>query len=300
MGNRMEPPDPRLTSRTTDPTSAEFAELMRRRDEDVPLDRAAALLARGVAYPELNPDEVAAQLDDLAAGLMGQLPLGRDPRQIAEALRRFLGDEIGFRGPDSGREADYYDARNSFINDVLGRRIGIPIALSVIYLEVARRIDFPLVGVGLPGHFLIKHPLGDAPEDGLFLDPFQRGAVLSLGQIRTMFDAHFGGRARFETHYLGAVTKKQLLTRALQNLKNVYYSRNQLRTMLTVFDYLLLIAPWDLDSRRDRGMLALRLGETALALADLQAYEAHATGDSNLPLIRGYIEALRRRFALGG
>jgi len=296
----MEPPDPRLTSRTNDPTSAEFADLMRRRDDDLPLDRAAALLAKGVAYPELDPAEISAQLDDLAAGLMAQLPLGRDPRQIADALRRFLGDELGFRGPDSRREDDYYDARNSFINDVLGRRIGIPIALSVVYLEVARRIDFPLVGVGLPGHFLIKHPLGDDPEDGLFLDPFQRGAILSLGQIRTMFDAHFGGRARFETHYLGAVTKKQLLTRALQNLKNVYYSRNQLRTMLTVFNYLLLIAPWDLDSRRDRGMLALRLGETALALEDLQAYEAHATGDSNLPLIRGYIEALRRRFSLGG
>jgi regulator of sirC expression with transglutaminase-like and TPR domain len=296
----MEPPDPRLNPRTTDPTSAAFADLMRRRDDDLPLDRAAALLAQGIAYPDLDPAEIAAQLDDLAAGLMGQLPLGRDPRQLADALRRFLGDELGFRGPDSRREDDYYDARNSFINDVLGRRIGIPIALSVVYLEVARRIDFPLVGVGLPSHFLIKHPLGDGPEDGNFLDPFQRGAILSLGQIRGMFDAHFGGRARFETHYLGAVTKKQLLSRALQNLKNIYYSRNQLRTMLKIYDYLLLIAPWDLDSRRDRGMLALRLGETALALDDLQAYEAHATGDSNLPLIRGYIEALRRRFSLGG
>lgn len=290
----------RLTARGDDPTSAAFAELMRRRDDDLPLDRAAALLARGLAYPELNVAEVVAQLDDLAAGLMGQLPLGRDPRHLAEALGRFLGGEIGFRGPASEGEDDYYDARNSFINDVLGRRIGIPIALSVVYLEVARRIDFPLVGVGLPGHFLIKHSLGDAPEEGIFLDPFNRGAIVSLEQIRSRFDAHFGGRARFETHHLGAVTKKQLLTRALQNLKSIYYSRNQLRAMLAIFDYLLLIAPWDLESRRDRGMLALRLGETALALADLQAYEAHATGDSNLPLIRGYIEALRRRFSLGG
>lgn len=295
----MEYPD-RQEGRNSDETSAAFAALMRRRDEDLPLDRAAALLARGVAYPELQAAEVIAQLDDLAAGLMGQLPLGRDPRQIAEALGRFLGVEVGFRGPETGREDDYYDARNSFINDVLGRRIGIPIALSVVYLEVARRIDFPLVGVGLPGHFLIKHSLGDDPEEGIFLDPFARGRILSLEQIRARFDAHFRGRARFETHYLGAVTKKQLLTRALQNLKNVYYSRNQLQAMLTVFDYLLLIAPWDLESRRDRGMLALRLGETALALEDLQAYEAHATGDSNLPLIRGYIEALRRRFSLGG
>lgn len=296
----MEPTDPRLTAATSDPTRAAFAALMRRRDDDLPLDRAAALLARGVAYPDLDPDEIAAQLDDLAAALTPQLPLGRDPRRLAEALGRFLGGEIGFRGPDSGREDDYYDARNSFINDVLGRRIGLPIALSVVYLEVARRIDFPLVGVGLPGHFLVKHPLGDAPEDGIFLDPFARGAVRSLGQIRAQFDAHFGGRARFETHYLGAVTKKQLLTRALQNLKQLYSSRAQLRNMLTVLDYLLLIAPWDLDSRRDRGMLALRLGDTALALADLQAYEGHAVGDANLPLIRGYIEALRRRFSLGG
>lgn len=290
----------RQETRPTDATGAAFAELMRRRDEELPLDRAAALLARGVAYPELNVAEVAAQLDDLAAGLQGQLPLGRDPRQLAEALGRFLGGEVGFRGPGSAREADYYDARNSFINDVLGRRIGIPISLSVVYLEVARRIDFPLVGVGLPGHFLIKHSLGDAPEEGIFLDPFDRGRVVTIEEIHERFQAHFNRRARFELHYLGAVTKKQLLTRSLQNLKGIYYSRNQLRSMLTVFDYLLLIAPWDLESRRDRGMLALRLGETALALTDLQAYEAHATGDSNLPLIRGYIEALKRRFSLGG
>ena len=295
----MDYPD-RRQPRDADSTSAAFAELMRRRDDDLPLDHAAALLARGLAYPYLNPDEIAAQLDDLADGLQGQLPLGRDPRRIAAALAQFLGNEVGFRGPESAREDDYYDARNSFINDVLGRRVGIPIALAVVYLEVARRIDFPLVGVGLPGHFLVKHPLGDAPEEGIFLDPFLRGATLSLGQIRDRFDTHFGGRARFETHYLGAVTKKQLLTRALQNLKALYFSRNQLRSALTTFDYLLLIAPWDLETRRDRGMLALRLGETALALADLQAYEEHARGDPNLPLIRGYIEALRRRFSLGG
>src|SRR5262249_34439259 len=155
-------------------------------------------------------------------------------------------------------------------------RIGIPIGLSIVYLEVARRVDFLLVGVGTPLHFVIKHPLGDAPQDGIFLDPFLGGALVTPAEVRRRLEAQFRGQAPFADHYLGAVTKKQTLMRVLQNLKQIYLTRDSLRSALTVLDYLLLIAPWDLESLRDRGLLALRLGEAARALEDLQAYVSFA------------------------
>lgn len=283
-----------------DSTAAAFAALMRERDERLPLDRAAALLARGIAYPDLAIEGSLAALDELAADIRDRLPATTEPWAIATTLRDYLGGELGFRGPDSASEDAYYDARNSFLNDILGRRIGIPIGLSIVYIEVARRLDFPLVGVGMPVHFVIKHPLGDAPEEGIFLDPFHGGVILTPEQLRERFAAQLGNRHQFADHYLGAVTKKQLLTRVLHNLRAVYLMRQQLRNALLVLDYLLLIAPWDLETRRDRGLLALRIGEFPRALDDLQAYVEFATNDPNLPVIRGHIEALRRRFTLGG
>jgi regulator of sirC expression with transglutaminase-like and TPR domain len=151
----------------------------------------------------------------------------------------------------------------------------------------------------MPMHFVVKYPLGEAPEEGLFLDPFQGGAMVTPQQLRDRFVAQYRGRALFAEHYLGAVTKKQLLTRSLLNLKHLYLRRNEPRRVLKVLNYQLLIAPWDLETRRDRGLIALRLGDTALALDDLQTYERHATGDPNLPMIRSHIETLRRRAALG-
>lgn len=288
------------TAPPADPTAAAFAALMRERDEQLPLDRAAVLLARGIAYPDLEIEAPLAALDDLAAGFRRRLTATREPWAIATALRDYLGTELGFRGPDSASEDAYYDARNSYLNDILGRRVGIPIGLSLVYIEVARRVDFPLVGVGMPVHFVIKHPLGDAPEEGIFLDPFHGGILLTPERLRERFAAQLGDRHQFAEHYLGAVTKKQLLARVLNNLRAVYLMRQQLRNALLVLDYLLLIAPWDLETRRDRGLLALRIGEYRRALDDLQAYAEFATNDPNLPVIRGHIEALRRRFTLGG
>jgi regulator of sirC expression with transglutaminase-like and TPR domain len=281
-----------------DETSTAFAELMRQRDDALPLDRAALLLAHGIAYHDLDPVPALAQLDRLASDLRDHLPAGRAPRAVAEALRDFLGGECHFRGPTERHGEDYYDPRNSFLNDVLGRRIGLPIALSAIYLEVARRLEFPLAGVGMPFHFLVKYSAGGALADDLFLDPFYGGALLTADQLRERFDRQAQGRTPFAEHYLGAVTKKQLLSRMLLNLKGVYLNHNDLPHALTTVGYQLLIAPWDLESRRDHGLLALRMGDTHQALADLEAYERFAASDPNLPMIRGYIEVLRRRVAL--
>lgn len=284
------------TTRPSPETTGAFAAAIGVRDEQLPLDRAAALLARGIAYPDLDVDRVLDRLDRLAAPLRDRLPAHRDPRDAVVALSDYLAGELGFRGNDD----DYDDPRNSLLNDILDRRLGIPIGLSLVYIEVARRAGFSLVGVGFPAHFLVKHAAGGALEDDLYLDPYHGGALVAPAQLRERIERAYGGRLPFEPHYLGAVTKKQLLTRLLLNLKADYAARNDARRTLAVVEFLLLLAPWDLDQRRDRGFLSLQLGDPARALEDLRLYEQYAAGDPNLPIIRGYIEALQRRFALGG
>lgn len=278
-------------------TAEAFAALMRLRDADLPLDRAAALVAQGITYPNLDIEAVLAQLDHLAAGLRGRLSGGRDPGTLATALNEYLFDELGFRG----NEGDYYNPRNSFLNDVLDRRLGIPITLSLVYTELARRIDFPLAPVSFPGHFLVKYGSGEDVEGDLYIDPYHGGRLVTIAQLRERVETFYAGRLPFASHYLGAVTKKQVLTRMLQNLKEIYLNqRNDARRALAVIEFLLLIAPWDLEQRRDRGLLSLQIGDPARALEDLQTYEQFVADDPNLPVIRGYIEALRRRFSLGG
>lgn len=282
--------------RPPDATSAAFAALMRLRDEDLPLDRAAALLARGIAYPDLDVDRVLARLDRMAGEARDRLPPDRAPARTVAALNDYLFREVGLRGNDDA----YYDPRNSFLNDVLIRRLGIPISLAVVYIEVARRLDFPLAAVSFLAHFLIKHAAGGEVEGDLYIDPYHGGALLTVDQLRERVARFYEGRLPFATHYLGAVTKKQVLIRMLQNLKEIYLNRlNDARHTLTIVQYLLLVAPWDLEQRRDRGLLALQIGDPALALEDLETYVKFVANDPNLPVIRGYIDALRRRFSLG-
>ncbi len=279
---RPEPNDARET----------FAALMRLRDDDLPLDRAAALLARGVAYPDLDVERVLADLDVLAAELRDRLPRTREPRAMVTALSGYLAGELGFRG----NERDYYDPRNSFLNEILARRTGLPIGLALVYLEVARRVEFPLVGVGTPFHFVVKHPAGGDIADDIYLDPFAAGAVLTPAELRERIVTAYGRVVAFQEHHLAAVTKKQLLTRLLTNLKAYYVGNNQPRHAREVVEYLLLIAPWDLEQRRDRGLLTLQLGDPKTALADLETYERFTADADDLPIVRHYIDELRRRF----
>lgn len=279
-----------------DDTAQQFTALLRRREEELPLDHAAALIARGVAYPNLDVAAVLRQLDRLADSVRSRLPGRRNPQATIALLNRYLFTELGFHGNID----DYYDPCNSFLNDVLSRRTGIPIALSLVYLEIARRLNFPLTGVGLPGHFIVKYAGGGALANDLYIDPFHRGAQLTLEQLRQRVQASFGGVLPFQDHYLGAVTKKQILTRLLTNLKAFYLRHNDAARALAVVEYLLLIAPWNLEERRDRGVLTMHLGDISRALDDLQTYEQFATDATDVAAVRGYITALRRRFSLPG
>ena len=188
-----------------------------------------------------------------------------DPAGRLAALRSFLAESCGFHG----NEQDYYDPKNSFLNQVLDRRTGIPITLSLVYIEVGRRLSLPLHGVGLPGHFLVKYQ--DA-EDILFLDPFHEGRAITSDDCRQMVARMYEGQIEFRDDFLEAVSKRHILHRMLNNLRGIYLQRRQLRKALSVVEMILAISPDSADDLRQRGVLHFRLHNYRQARLDLESY----------------------------
>ena len=243
---------------------AAFAAMARRPEDYIDLAAAALLLAR-IQEPVPEPQRYLEMLDRLAAQFRLSLPLGAGPHETMARLGHFLGHELGF----VGNLHQYDDPRNSCLNTVLDRRVGIPISLSVVYLEIGWRLGLPLAGVGMPGHFLIKHT-GDGHE--IIADPFDRGRLLSAEDCAKRLAQVVGYPAALEPHYLAAVTRKQILTRMLTNLKLFYLRGGDFIRGLETIEHLLLISPWALDEIRDRGLTRAQLGRRDQAIEDLETY----------------------------
>ncbi len=186
----------------TDPT-ARFAALVQRPDTEVPLDEGALLIAAH-AYPGLDVPQQRDRLDELAASC---------PEPTLEGLRQHLFSGLGF----TGNTRRYADPRNSFLNDVMDRRVGIPVTLSVLTIEVGRRVGLDLHGVGMPGHFLVRHE-----PDGSVLDPFVAGRLLDAGQCEELFRDMHGPEAAFHPSVLAPVGPRAILARMLANLRHLY------------------------------------------------------------------------------
>jgi len=200
-------------------------------ESDVDLVEAALLIAAH-EYPELDVLAYQARMDRIAATLKGRLRRDIGPAESIVALNRYLFEELGFRGNAS----DYYDPRNSFLNEVLDRKLGIPITLAVIYIEVGRHIGLALHGVSFPGHFLVKCPARDGV---IVLDPCARGASLSLEDLQQRLRALRGGAAPpadIAQRMLAAAGKKDILSRMLRNLKGVYLQRRDFSRALAAAD----------------------------------------------------------------
>lgn len=241
-----------------------FAREVARPDAELDLGRAALLLAQE-EYPDLDIEGYLQQLDEMAAAIAPRLPEERYPLRVLKCVSEYLFSELGFRG----NQRDYYDPRNSFLNDVLERRLGIPITLSLVYLEVTARLQFPMVGVGMPGHFLIR-PEVEAAE--IFVDAFHGGEVLFPEDCAERLQEVYQQPVQFEAHFLEPVSSKQLLARMLTNLKLIYLERQDLPRMLAAVERILLLFPDIPAERRDRGLLNYQLGNYDSATLDLERY----------------------------
>lgn len=266
---------------TTDSSANFWSGLASVTDADIPLLRAAFEIARD-EYPELDFTAYDRQLDHYAHALAARLPDNPTPSEQLSALNRYLFHELGFAGNDD----DYYDPRNSYMNDVFDRRLGIPISLAIVQIELARRAGVPLEGVSFPGHFLVRLPV----EEGLLvLDPYHKGRSIDADELRLRAQAHLGG-ADVDDHVLASIlapaSHRSIIARMLRNLKGVYTESETWDKALRCADRLVKLDTGATVDLRDRGMLYLRIGHVAAARADLERYLAALPNADDAATIR--------------
>jgi regulator of sirC expression with transglutaminase-like and TPR domain len=270
-----------------------FATLVGRRveDERIKLARAALTIAL-TEYPELDVDAYVGRIDALALRVRVRTSEPGEPAQTIAALNAVLFEEEGFRG----NRDDYYDARNSFLNDVLDRKLGIPITLSLLYMEVGRRVGFPLFGVGMPGHFLVKHY--DVEGRQVLIDPYNNGRVLTPADCQRRLDEIYSGQMPLQPEFLMPVNRRQMLTRMLNNLKGVYLAGRNFRKALPIVDMILAIYPRSPEDVKQRAMLRYSLGNLRGAVDDLEDYLKMSPDASDADEIRATSLSLRRNIAM--
>lgn len=257
--------DARQPPRTlvTDPYR-EFRQAVERPEETVDLGRAALTIALA-EYPELDCLDYLRRIDSLALEVAERGGTDADAFRSLAALNFVLFSQHGFRG---NRDA-YYDAENSFLNRVIERKTGIPITLSVLYMEVAQRIGLNVNGVGFPGHFLVKTAIDN---NEIVIDPFNGGEIKSPKDLDQMLREMYGGKVGLRPEFLAPVTKKQILLRMLGNLKAIYGRGDALVKMLGVLDRLIIVDPGAVEEVRDRGAVYLRLECYGQAKDDFETY----------------------------
>ncbi|HEX7051398.1 MAG TPA: transglutaminase-like domain-containing protein [Longimicrobiales bacterium] len=266
---------------------ARFAALASEPDSEIDL-AAAALLIAAEEYPQLAVAPYLRRLDLLAERVRDRLGNETAPLLVLQEVNRVLFDEEKFRG---NAEA-YYDPHNSYLNDVLDRRVGVPISLSVVYLEVGWRLGLPLAGIGFPGHFLVRYQ-GEVVN--VLLDPFDGGRFRFEDQAQELLDRVYGGLVRLQPEFLEPAGKKDMLVRLLKNLKAIHLNARDDRRALAAIERILLIRPGAVGELRDRGMLLARAGRVDEAIADLESYLSSAPEAPDARRVRHMIEALGRK-----
>lgn len=269
------------------PPRRRFAALVDRPDHEIELERAAATIAL-IAYPELTIDPVIDRIQALAERVRSHVGAEGDPQARRAALERVLFADLALRGND----ADYYDPRNSFLNDVLERRLGIPITLSVLYIAVGRRAGMNIDGVGFPGHFLARVHLNG--QESVLVDPFAQGRDVSDGDLRALLSHITGRDTTVPREYLMRSTNRDVLARMLGNLRGIYASRGDAIKTLEVMEWLVLTQPENAALKRDRGLLYYRLGSLDAAASDLQAYLLAVPGAEDRAAIEQIVKRTRK------
>jgi regulator of sirC expression with transglutaminase-like and TPR domain len=258
-------------------------------DEKIDLIRASLVIAR-TEYPKLEIEEYVGRVESLARRVAAE---ASDFDRVALAsLNRILFQELKLRG---NRE-DYYNPRNSFLNDVLDRGLGIPITLSILYMEVARRVGFPLSGVGMPGHFLLKHYGHDGQET--LIDCFNSGDILSRQDCQSRLDEIYSGEMTLRPEFLHPISRRQILTRMLNNLKTVYLSTRSFRKALPIADLILVIHPRSAEDVKQRALLRYSMGMHGIAVEDLDEYLKLSPDASDAAEVKQMSVSIRRMIAL--
>jgi regulator of sirC expression with transglutaminase-like and TPR domain len=255
-------------------------------DEQVPLLGCALLIARD-EYPDLDVAACLAQVEAHAASLRPVVDALDDAPLKMQVINRRLFEELGY----AGNHDEYYDPRNSYLNMVLNRRLGNPISLAVIQMEVARRLGVPLDGISFPGHFLVRLPVGDGM---LVMDPFNRGRPLGTEELRRRAKPHFGDEVPDDALFdiLSPAPNRAILMRILRNLHALYAGNGDWARAVRCMDRVLSLLPDNAEALRDRGTGYAEMGHVAGAARDLGAYLQRWPGADDADEVRGRLLAL--------
>ncbi|MFQ5995747.1 MAG: SirB1 family protein [Acidiferrobacterales bacterium] len=251
----------------TNVTAAErFKELVKNSDESLDLAEAALLIAQE-EYPDLDITAYLQRLDEFAGAVRARISSDAVPENVIATMNYFLFKEMGF----AGNTGDYYDPRNSFLNEVLDRRLGIPLTLSILYIEVGQRLGLDLEGISFPGHFLVKLRLA---KGEVVLDPYEGGVSLSEEDLGQRLIQAFGGKLPKVplARLLEGAPKKEILVRMLRNLKNIYVEKEMFAKALCAIDRILLTTPGLATELRDRALVYERLECAQAAIDDYRRY----------------------------
>ncbi|MBX3710709.1 MAG: tetratricopeptide repeat protein [Lysobacter sp.] len=272
-----------MNDETTLPAWATLAETD---DDQVPLLGCALLIARD-EYPDLDVAACLAQVEAHAASLRPVVETLDDAPLKMQAINRRLFEELGYAGDHD----EYYDPRNSYLNMVLHRRLGNPISLAVIQMEVARRLGVPLDGISFPGHFLVRLPVGDGM---LVMDPFNRGRPLGTEELRRRAKPHFGDEVPDEALFdiLSPAPNRAILMRILRNLHALYVGTGDWARAVRCMDRVLSLLPDNAEALRDRGMGYAEMGHVAGAAHDLGDYLRRWPEADDADEVRGRLLAL--------
>ncbi|HTO08355.1 MAG TPA: tetratricopeptide repeat protein [Myxococcota bacterium] len=266
------------------PARVQFGRIAALADARIDLAEAALWIA-AEEYPELDVPACLARLDDLASAVASRVTRAPSALECVERLNDFLYRECRFRG---NRE-DYYDARNSFLNDVLERRTGIPITLAIVWVAVAGRLGVPARGVGFPGHFLVR--AGGVEE--ILVDPFA-GTIVTRSDCEARLRAAAGADVPLDPSLLEPTPPRQVLARVLRNLKQIWLAREDWQRALDCTERILMLAPEAPLELRDRGLIFARLECFSAAEADLRKFLALAPGDPGAEAVRAQLVELAR------
>lgn len=243
-------------------------------------------LSQTLEYPDLSISNYVQKLHAVGEDLKNSLSEIKNPTYLVSMLNEYMFDGLGF----SGNSDDYYNPKNNFLNVVLDKKSGIPITLSIIYVELAKYIGLDLRPVGFPSHFLVKY------SEELILDPFNRGRLLSIDDLQEILDRNYGGSVEFSPDFLNEIEPEQILIRISRNLKNSYTQSFNYTMALHCINMILGIEPESPEEVRDKGILESRQLKYELALRSLNRYLEIAPEADDVDYVLDLIRNIKEKF----
>ena len=244
-----------------------------------------ALLVASTDDANVDIDGCCANLDRMADAARARTASDAGALEELNAITDLLFGVIGF----TGNHNDYYDPNNSYLHQVLERRLGIPITLSLLCIEVGRRAGVPVLGIGMPGHFLIRH----RDEENYFVDAFNGGVLMNRDECGAVLRQAAGDDARLEERHLNPVTPREILARVLRNLKAIYWDREEFDRCITTIGALMAVLPDRPEEQRDRGVVHLKAGNHQQSADDFAAYIEAAPHADDIETVRNALSRLR-------